>query len=61
MTVTERKLQDLDGLIEYLFQLYLKGELCSFGEEIQIQDFIIYNINEEIIWTLKCFCKSLSE
>ena len=30
-----------------------KGALCSFGEEIKTQAFIIYNINEVIIQTQK--------
>ena len=29
-----------------------KGALCSFGEEIQSQNFYIYNINEVIIQTI---------
>ena len=27
----------------------LKGALCSFGQEIQTQNFYIYNINEVMI------------
>ena len=31
-----------------------KAALCSFGEEIQTQIIIIYNINEVTIQTQKC-------
>ena len=39
--------------------LYIKGAFCSFGEEIQTQNFHVYNINKRIIqahkWANKLF------
>ena len=35
----------------YIFNLQLNSALCSFAEEIQAQDFNIFNINEVIIQT----------
>ena len=34
-----------------LFIPYIKGALCSVGEEIQTQNFYIYNIKEVMIQT----------
>ena len=38
---------------EYVHHINLKGALCCFGEEIQTQNFNIYNINEATIQTHK--------
>ena len=52
-SVTYPKCHNVNRATHESDEIAIKGALCNFGEEIQTQNFNVYNINEVIIQNQK--------